>query len=47
MPTYKPYNYHQTALIAVDLEKQLPAGTIEFAIDDLVDHEMELNGFDS
>jgi len=47
MPTYKPYNYHQTTLIPVDLEKQLPPGTIEFAIHYLVDHEMDLIGLDS
>ena len=42
MPKYKPYNYSQTALVAIDLEKQLPAGSLEFAIHYLVDNEIDL-----
>ena len=47
MPKYKPYNYHQTTLVSVDLEKQLPTGSLEFAIHYLVDNEMDLIGLDS
>jgi transposase len=47
MPKYKPYNYHQTTLVSVDLEKQLPIGSLEFAIHYLVDNEMDLIGLDS
>jgi len=47
MPKYKPYNYHQTTLVSVDLEKQLPTGSMEFAIHYLVDNEINLIGLDS
>lgn len=47
MPKYKTYNYHQTTLVPVDLEKQLPPGSIEFAIHYLVDNEIDLTGLDS
>jgi transposase len=47
MPKYKPYNYHQKTLVAVDLEKQLPTGSVEFAIHYLVDNEIDLIGLDS
>jgi transposase len=47
MPKYKPYNYHQTTLVSVDLEKQLPTGSLEFAIHYLVDKEIDLIGLDS
>lgn len=47
MPKYKPYNYHQTTLVSVDLEKQLPLGSLEFAIHYLVDNEIDLIGLDS
>jgi transposase len=47
MPKYKPYNYHQTTLVSVDLEQQLPTGSLEFAIHYLVDNEIDLIGLDS
>ena len=47
MPKYKSYNYHQRTLVSVDLEKQLPTGSMEFAIHYLVDNEMDLIGLDS
>ena len=47
MPKYKPYNYHQTTLVSVDLEKQLPLGSLEFDIHYLVDNEIDLIGLDS
>ena len=47
MPKYKTYNYHQTTLVPMDLEKQLPPGSIEFAIHYLVDNEIDLTGLDS
>ena len=46
MPTYKPYNYDQTTLVSVDLEKQVPPGSLEFAIHYLVDNEIDLSGLD-
>jgi hypothetical protein len=33
--------------IAVDLERQLLPGTFEHALDDLIDHEIDLSGFDT
>jgi transposase len=47
MAKFKSYNYDQTALVAVDLEKQLPPGSLEFAIHYLVDHEIDLSGLES
>jgi len=47
MAKFKSYNYDQTALVAVDLEKQLPPGSFEFAIHYLVDNEIDLSGLES
>jgi transposase/predicted RNA-binding Zn-ribbon protein involved in translation (DUF1610 family) len=47
MAKYKSYNYKQTSLVSVDLEKQLSPGTIEFAIHYLVDNEIDLSGLES
>jgi transposase len=47
MAKYKSYNYKQTSLVSVDLEKQLPPGTMEFAIHYLVDNEIDLRGLES
>ena len=47
MPKYKSYNYNQTTLVSVDLEKQLPPGSMEFAIHYLVDNEIDLSCFDT
>jgi hypothetical protein len=33
--------------IAVDLERQLVGGTFERALDYLIDHEIDLSGFDA
>jgi len=34
-------------LIAIDLERQLLTGTFEHALSHLIDHELELTGFDA
>jgi transposase len=47
MAKFKAYNYDQTALVAVDLEKQLPPGSLEFAIHYLVEHEIDLSSLES
>jgi transposase len=47
MAKFKSYNTNQTALVAVDLEKQLPPGSLEFAIHYLVDHEIDLSDLES
>jgi hypothetical protein len=33
--------------IAVDLERQLLPGTFEYALNHLIDHELDLSGFDA
>ena len=33
--------------LAVDLQRQLLPGTFEFALNRLLDHELDLSGFDS
>lgn len=45
MPHYKYYNYSQTVLIAVDLEKQLTPGTIEYVIHRLVEERIDIKSF--
>jgi hypothetical protein len=46
MPKYNSYNYHQTTLVSVDLEKPVPSGSLEFTIYYLVDNEIDLIGLD-
>jgi len=45
MPHFKPYSYEQTLPIPVDLKNQLLPGTVEFALNEIVD-EMDLSIFD-
>jgi transposase len=46
MAHYKPYDYDQTHLIPVCLEKQLLAGSLEHAIHIVVENKMDLSIFD-
>lgn len=46
MAKFKRYNYSQSVLIPVSLEKQLMPGTLEFAIHKLVETYMDLSVFD-
>jgi transposase len=46
MARYKPYDYRQTRLIPVSLEHQLLPGTLEQAIHEVVEHRLDLSGFD-
>lgn len=46
MARYKPIDT-SPRLIAVDLERQLLPGTFEHALNHLVDHELDLSGFDA
>lgn len=46
MARYKPIDTGPR-LIAVDLERQLLPGTFEHALNYLVDHELDLRGFDA
>jgi hypothetical protein len=46
MARYKPIDT-SPRFLAVDLERQLPPGTFEHALHHLVDHELDLSGFDA
>jgi len=46
MARYKPYDYSQGVLIPVSLDDQLMPGTLEFAINQLVEKHMDLSIFD-
>jgi len=46
MPQYKHYNYSQTVMIAVDLEKQLTPGSIEYVIHKLVEERVDIKSFE-
>jgi transposase/IS5 family transposase len=47
MAKYKSYNYFQTVMLPVSLEDQLTPGTIEFAINMLVEERMDMTRFDA
>jgi transposase len=46
MAKYRSYDYSQGVLIPVSLEDQLMPGTLEFAIDTLVEDRMDLSVFE-
>jgi transposase len=46
MAKYKPYNYSQRVMIPVSLEEQLVPGTLEFAIQTLVEDRMDMGVFE-
>ena len=46
MAKYKSYNYSQTVMLPVSLRDQLTPGTIEFAINMLVEERMDMTRFD-
>ena len=46
MAKYKHYNYSQTVLLPVSLSDQLMPGTLEFAINTLVEERLDLSQFD-
>ena len=45
MPKFKPYNYKQTAMIALNYEDQLQVGTFEYAIHYLIENKLDLSIF--
>ena len=45
MPNFKPYNYDQTTMIAINFEEQLRPGTFEYAIHHLVDNKLDTSIF--
>jgi transposase len=46
MAKYKPYCYGQGQLVAIMFSKQIQPGTFEFTLNHLIDHELDLSGFD-
>ncbi len=46
MAKYKSCNYSQTMMVPISLEDQLTEGTIEFAINMLVEERMDMTRFD-
>jgi len=46
MAKYKPYDYSQRVMIPVSLEEQLVPGTLEFAIQTLVEDRMDMEVFE-
>ena len=47
MARYKPYSYAQGVMIPVSFAKQILPGTFEFALNHLVDNELDLSVFDA
>ena len=47
MAKYKKYDYNQTVLVPVSLKNQLAPGTLEFAINKLVEEKIDLSIFDN
>jgi len=46
MARYKNYDYAQTMMVAVSLDEQLQAGTLEHTIHYVVEQRLDLSGFD-
>ena len=46
MAKYKPYDYSQRVMVPVSLEEQLVPGTLEFAIQTLVEDRMDMGVFE-
>ena len=46
MAKYQPYDSSQRVMVPVSLEEQLVLGTLEFAIQTLVEDRMDMNGFE-
>jgi transposase len=46
MPRYKYYNYNQTVMIPIELEKQIIRGSLEYAIHKLVEERVKIGVFE-
>jgi len=46
MPRFKPYDYRQSLMVALTLEEQLPAGSLEYALHHLIEERIEESWFD-
>jgi transposase len=47
VPRYKDHNQLQNEIIVIDYQDQLTPGTFEYAINHIVNHELDLSGFDN
>ena len=47
MARYKDYSYEQTVLIPICFDRQIQAGTFEYALNYIVDNELDLSVFES
>jgi hypothetical protein len=47
MARYKEYSYNQSKLIPIYFSKQILPGTFEYALNYLLDNELDLSVFDS
>ena len=45
MPKFKPYNYDQITMVAINIQDQLQPGTFEHAIHHLIDNKIDLSIF--
>ena len=43
MPNFVPYDYNQSALVVINFEDQLQAGTFEHAVHHLIDHKLDIS----
>lgn len=46
MSRFKPYNYDQQVMLAIDFRRQILPGTLEWAINHIVDTRLDLSVFD-
>lgn len=47
MARYKDYSYEQGIMVPISFDKQIQPGTFEYALNYIVDHELDLSVFDS
>ena len=47
MPRYKEYSYEQGQFIPIDFQTQIREGTFEFALNHIIDHELDLSEFEA
>lgn len=45
MPNFKKYNYNQNAMVVINFEEQIQAGTFEFSLHNLIDNHIDLSEF--
>ena len=45
MPRYKEYSYEQTKMIPISYSRQILPGSFEYALDQIIEHEIDLSVF--